>query len=226
MNKYLLLDANVVSAYYLPQSSTVKIHKRITDLLNCNKVKGRQKRPFVFFVPNFCIAEVFNIFRKYRYGKWNSKVKNNGAITKRFFNKIYKRFQSDIHNGRLFYHFELSRYHLLNTAFISPIDHHYAYGKSTYKQRPMSTFDLLIIAMGIELVRLHGKNEVKIITDDNRIFNIIERAKKIKTQTAKDIGLYEAGNLVGRKFSRSIYPDIIHIGKIKEKEFQELLTFD
>jgi hypothetical protein len=168
-----------------------------------------------------------NVLRKYRFGKWNKKVSKNGMISKRQFESIYKKFQNDIHNGKLFYHLELSRYHLLNTAFISPIDHHYAFARSSGKKKknpsPMSTFDLLIIAMGIELVRLHGKGCVKIVTTDNRISQMVERAKKIKNSTAKELGLYDAGKLVGRNFSKSIYPEVVHLSKATEKTFNELI---
>ncbi len=224
---YLIFDANVIAAYYLPHSSTPKINNRVARIISLNKVKGRKQKPFIFFIPNFCVAEIFNVLRKYRFGKWNKKVIRNGTISKKKFENVYSKFQKDIHNGKLFYHLELSRYHLLNTAFISPIDHHYAYGRTSGRQKknpsPMSTFDLLIIAMGIELVRLHGNGCVKIVTTDNRIYQMLDRAKKIKNTTAKELGLFEAGKLVGRNFSRSIYPDVIHLGKITMKEFDHFI---
>lgn len=224
---YLLFDANVIAAYYLPHTSLPKISTRVTKIISQNKVKGRKQKPYIFFIPNFCVAEIFNVLRKYRFGKWNKKVINNGTISKKQFDAVYSKFQKDIHNGKLFYHLELSRYHLLNTAFISPIDHHYAYGRISGKKKknpsPMSTFDLLIIAMGIELVRLHGNGRIKIVTTDNRIFQMIERAKKIKNNTAMELGLFEAGKLVGRSFSRTIYPDVIHLGKITENKFNQLI---
>jgi len=228
--KYFLLDASVVVAYYLPKVSSQKAHERMHEIVSAMRVRGRQKKPFVLFVPNFCVAEIFNTFRRCRYGKWNKKVKDiGGMISKKDFNRVYNRFQQDIRNGKLFYHYELSRYHLLNTALISPIDHHYAYQRNRTDNRrnprPMSTFDLLIIAMGIELVRLHGKESVCILTTDSRIVNISRRAEQIKTTTAEKLDLTKAARLVGRNcFSRSLYPKAFNLSKGKEKDFNKLLT--
>jgi hypothetical protein len=230
MKKYLLLDANVVAGYYLPRSSNSLIHERMTQLVNMLKKRGRTPKPFVLFLPNFCIVEVFNIFRKYRFGKWNRKViSNGGTITKQEYDRVYRQFQKDIHNGKLFYHYELSRYHLLNTALIGPIDNYYAYqrqrGKKKANPSPMSTFDSLIIGIGIELVRLHGQENVLLLTDDDRIYQMLQRASTIPKKTARKLGLYEAASLIGKQFARSLYPKALHLRKASQREYVAALGF-
>lgn len=228
MKKYLLLDANVVAAYYLPRSSHQRISLRMKELVSRLRKRGRAPKPFVLFLPNFCIVEVFNIMRKYRFGKWNKKVKSSGGIiSKREYHRIYRQFQKDIHNGKLFYHYELSRYHLLNTALIGPIDNYYAYqrqrGKKKANPSPMSTFDSLIIGIGIELVRLHGRENVLLLTDDDRIYQMLQRASAIPKTTARKLGLYEAASLIGKQFARSLYPKALHLRKASNKEYAQAL---
>lgn len=225
----MLLDANVIAGYYLPQATTPRIHQRMHELCKAMRTVGRAEKPFVLFVPNFCVAEVFNVFRKYRFGKWNPKVKKTGgAISKEKYEKIYSQFQRDIHKGRLFYHYELSRYHLLNTALISPIDQHYAYERQRGREKPnpspMSTLDLLIVGIGIELVRLHGNDSVFMLTDDDRIWQIVKRAGAMRENTVKRLGLNSASNLVGRRFSPKLFPKVVHLRKTSQAEFKELFA--
>lgn len=233
--KYFLLDSSVVVGYYLVQASSEKVHKRMQRIVSKMRVKGRKEKPFILFVPNFCVAEVFNTFRKYRYGKWNKKViESGGVISKAEFHRVYNRFQQDIRNAKLFYHYELSRYHLLYTALISPIDHYYAYqrkrngkGKRNKKRNPspMSTFDLLIVAMGMELARLHGRDAICILTTDSRIVNILGRAEHIPKSTIQKLDLVKAARLVGRNsFSRSLYPKVFNLSRGREKDFNEFCS--
>ena len=222
----MLLDANVVAAHYLSKASTPKIALRMEKILAASRTRGKAGNSLILYVPNFCVAEVFNVFRKYRFGKWSRKVLSNGPIPQREYQHIYAKFQKDIHNGRLFYHYELSRYHLLNTALVSPIDHHYAYerqGKEKKNPSPMSTFDLLIIGIAIELVRLHGKENVVLVTADNRIRQIMRRAATIPESVVKELGLHQAARLVGTRFSNSLYPQVLHLGHASTAEFERLL---
>jgi hypothetical protein len=228
--RYFLLDASVVVGHYLPRASTERVNGRINRIVSAARRKGQRKGELLLFVPNFCVAEVFNTFRKYRYGRWNRKVRDSGGVIgKKEFDRIYGRFQQDIRKGRVFYHYELSRYHLLNTALISPIDHHYAYQRNIKKKKPcpMSTLDLLIAAMGIELVRLHGRCCVRVLTTDSRIANILGRAERIRGSTVERLDLHKATRLVGLSvFSASIFPQVFDLSKGTEADFRKLLAAD
>src|SRR5690625_5821185 len=73
---YLLLDANVTAGYYLPRSlNSKKAKDRIANIFDSAR-SGRSD--FFFYLPNFCVAEVFSVFMKHSFGAWNSHVKKKG----------------------------------------------------------------------------------------------------------------------------------------------------
>jgi hypothetical protein len=151
---YILLDANVTAGYYLPRSlNSRRVAERIEILFD--SVRSGATKHF-FYIPNFCVAEVFSVFMKYAYGHWNRQVrKAGGTIDKRIYERLIRQFQNDIHNGRFLYHYELSRYHVLGINLVAPVDHYFKFTHHP-KSTPMGTFDHLIISMGIHLAHIHG----------------------------------------------------------------------
>jgi hypothetical protein len=66
---YLLLDANVTAGYYLPRSlDSRRARGRIRVIFDSTRSHAS---PPVLYIPNFCIAEVFSVFAKHAFGKWN-----------------------------------------------------------------------------------------------------------------------------------------------------------
>ena len=116
---YVLLDANVTAAYYLPRSTkSQRVKGRIEILFDSVRSGGSDH---FFYLPNFCVAEVFSVFMKYSFGHWNRQVRGN-TIDTRYYRRIVDQFQADIHNGQFIYHYELSRYHVLAIDLIAPVD--------------------------------------------------------------------------------------------------------
>src|SRR3989304_10364101 len=116
---YILLDANVTAGYYLKRSiNSIKAFERITNIFNSVRSGGTNH---FFYIPNFCIAEVFNVFMKHAYSRWNNHLKKKGTIDKRIYEKLVHQFEADIHNGRFLYQYELSRYHILAINLVAPI---------------------------------------------------------------------------------------------------------
>ena len=76
--KYLLLDANIPASYYLPRSTKSENTKQRAEVLFDSTRSGETE--FFFYLPNFCVAEVFSVFMKYSFGHWNKHVKT-GTIT-------------------------------------------------------------------------------------------------------------------------------------------------
>lgn len=200
---YLLLDANVTAAYYLPRSTkSVKVRERIERIFD--SVRSGETNHF-FYLPNFCVAEVFSVFMKYSFGRWNQHVKAIGTIDTRHYNRIVEQFQSDIHNGKFIYHYELSRYHVLGINLVAPVDHYFQISRARMKRRkgkkisetrvrpnvvPMGTLDHLIIAMGLHLTRIHGRDNVAILSSDDRLTDILAKCKGgIPTATIKKLKL-------------------------------------
>jgi hypothetical protein len=168
-----------------------------------------------FYIPNFCIAEVFDVFMKYTYGHWNKHVKA-GTLDKRIYRSIRNQFQQDIHNATLFYHYELSRYHVLALNLVGPVDHYFRLAHAdTQKGKnvvPAGTFDHLLIAMGLHLVKLHGQGNVVIVTADDRLEKVVKKCRaQLPSATVKKLGLDEAGTFTGIPFAPESFPDVINL---------------
>jgi len=210
---YFLLDSNVVAGYYLPKSlNSKKARKRIELILNFIR---EDKKDNFLYIPNFCVAEVFSVFMKYTYSAWNRHVKTKGTIDARIYNSLVNQFQSDIHNGKFFYHLELTRYHVLGINLVAPIDHYYQISRKTDKKKrivPMGTFDHLIISMGINLAHIHGPDNVCIISADDRLTNILDKCKSgISKQTIKKLKLQIAEEVTGKPFGPKLFPHHLNL---------------
>ena len=210
---YLLLDANVTAGYYLPRSlGSRRARDRITAIFNAVRSEGTRH---FFYLPNFCIAEVFSVFAKHSWGKWNKHLKNKGTIDTRVYNRLSGQFRKDIHNGAFINQYELSRYHILGIDLVAPIDHHYQITRGSKKQHhPAGTFDHLIISMGIQLAHVHGSENVAIVSADRRLLKILEKCHGgIPAAVRKKLKLDRAEELTGKPFSPDIFPrrvDLVH----------------
>ena len=217
---YCLFDANVIAAYYCPKTTrSSKVVKNARVLIE--SVRSGKSNHF-FYIPNFCIAEVFSVFMKYAYSNWNKQT-GGGKIGGKAHRALRKQFEADIHNARLFYHYELSRYHVLAVNLVAPIDHYYKlYRKS--KQSPAGTFDQLIIAMGIHLVKIHGSGKVVVITSDDRLARIIEKCRgTIRSSAEKRLRLKEASEFTGIEFRPESFPLVLNLKKATETQLKSLL---
>ncbi len=207
---YLLLDANVVAAYCLPQSSRSKnARARIANIIA--SVRTEASSHFLY-IPNFCIAEVFSVFAKYSGGRWNTHLKNKGTIDTRVYNSLIRQFRTDIHNGAFFYQHELSRYHILGIDLVAPLDHYYQITRAKRVKKgkphvPAGTFDHLIISMGVQLAHIHGQDNVAVVTADTRLAKILQKCgSEIPAKTVKKLKLDRAEAVTGRPFSADIFP--------------------
>src|SRR5712664_704814 len=133
---YGLLDANITAVYYLARSmknaKAAKVVERIRNIVDSVRTKGSDH---FLDIPNICIAEVFGVFAKYAFGKWNRHLKGMKTIDKRVYEGLIEQFQEDIHNGRVLYQYELSRYHILAQDLVAPIDHYFQHRRETKRAK-------------------------------------------------------------------------------------------
>lgn len=220
--KYIILDACVAAAHYVPESAAR--YGRLAERARL-LVEGFGK-PGVcdqrLLIPAFCIPEVFSIFAKYRFGKWNTHVKQ--PIDDLSYWRARLRFRNDIHNGRVIQQVELSRYVILATDLISPIDHHYEYyrsRKNKVRKVPMGAFDHCLIAVGIDLVKCRGHENVLIATADRRLGHILGKARKIKKQSAAKLGLIRTAKDLGLTWGPKIYPRVINLATARDVDLAQ-----
>jgi hypothetical protein len=214
---YCLFDASVIVSYFIPHAhKNPKVHERASSIIE--SVRSGESKHF-FFVPNFCIAEVFSTFAKLTYGAWNRQVRKRGKIDRRLYKSLRKQFQTDIHNAALFYHYELSRYHVLAVNLVAPVDHYFKLSRGVRKTvNPAGTFDQLIVAMGIHLTKIHGTGNVVVITADYRLSKLIQKCRSnISDSARKSMQLDEAEKLVGIPFESGSFPLVLNLDTAKEK---------
>lgn len=213
--KYLLLDSNVTAAYYLSSSTkSKKVRTRIESIFDS---KRSGKSDFFFYLPNFCVAEVFSVFMKYSFSAWNRHVTK--TIDTRVYKSLVEQFQKDIHNGKFIYHYELSRYHVLAINLVAPIDHYYQYWRGKKPVNPMGTFDHLIISMGIHLAHIHGRDNVAIVSADQRLTDILSRCNAgIPRKTIQKLKIDSGEKITGRNFCPETFPHFVNLRSARKRE--------
>ncbi|MDR3244491.1 MAG: hypothetical protein LBT79_07050 [Elusimicrobiota bacterium] len=164
--RYYLIDA---SAY----ARSVDLEYNIKNHVN-HSFFGNISKGYFYYIPQFCIAEVFNVYAKWYYRK--------NKIDTAEYNRLCSNFKDMIHNRKVFYPYDLHRYHNLRCDEIYEIEQK----TNRLKQgKPyLSTFDILIIAMGLELQHIHGKDNVVILSCDERLIKIANLVN-VKTEEFK-----------------------------------------
>ncbi len=173
---YYILDASaILHLYVIDEDLTPKLDHFVEQ-----KGLGRA----FLFVPNFCVAETFNTFAKFYY-RWKS-------LTPDQYQRCADAFKHDIHNGHLLYHYELNRYHVLNVDYIIPFEHLFEpkrpKGAKKGEEWTLSTFDILIIALGMELARITG-GRTYIVTCDRRLHKIAQVLLGLSSQQRVQQGI-------------------------------------
>jgi hypothetical protein len=220
---YLLLEANIVLGYYLPQSlDFVKARERIQTIID--SVRTKQSSHFLD-APNFCIAEIFSNLAKYSFGRYNRHVvKNSGTIDTRIYQSLCEQFQKDIHNARLLYQLELNRDHVLAVDLVASIDHYFKIRRTQKYATPSGTFEQLIVAMSIHLAHVHGQSNIEILTADSRLTALVTKCRTpIPARTVQNLKLARAQNVAGKAYGPDIFPEAIHLGKCSEVTLERAL---
>ena len=180
--KILLLDANVLVDYYLKQKK--KIIESVENLRGA-RLSGR----CLLFVPIFCIAETFSTFAKKRF--LNSTPKKKDAINVNISLEAKWAFDRDVsreyefHKIQYFTPLPLDRYHLFNAHLVyEPAWKRIAELQRKYPKdfgkKFLSTFDLLVIAQGIEMTYLYHEEDFRLITSDVLMLRICEYLRTLK----------------------------------------------
>ena len=151
---------------------------------------GRLAGRVFFYLPTFCVAEVFNIFAKYHYRKQ--------LLSPELYQETCDKFSEHIHDRHTFYCYDLNRYHNLNlsrrrvyrtehetlteyeavganprTTSEDKVREMYRakFPKRSIGSHYLSGADLLVIAMNLELIRIVGER-VYLVTKDRRMVEI------------------------------------------------------
>jgi hypothetical protein len=220
---FVLIDACVAAAHFAPKSTqSANLRKRSTALLTGSSPDVQLR----FLIPNFCIAEVFSVFEKYRWGRtWNKQVKPSHALTPKEFAAARTNFGDAIHNGSLMLQAELGRYHILSIDLISPVNAAYQIQRRRGRNkkinpRPASTYDMLIAAMGIWLQHEYGGEHFTIVTGDERLRLVVDRAKSVKLSHPIKAHLNDVAADLGLKYGPDLYPEVLNLTRANISEIE------
>ncbi|MDR3243659.1 MAG: hypothetical protein LBT79_02800 [Elusimicrobiota bacterium] len=156
---YYLLDASAFGRYIDEEYEGVIKHDIIKNKLD----------DYFYYIPQFCISEVFNMLAKWRYDEEYNKRYKKATITDNRYQELKNYFIKLIHDRLFLYPYDLHRYHNLNAHKIFDIENSVKREQPTDK---LSSFDILIIAMGIELQRIHGDKNITILSCDKRLIKV------------------------------------------------------
>jgi len=157
--KYYLIDA---SAFIYAIENLDKIKKNFF-------IERANKEAFLY-ISQFCVPEVLNGFARIFY--------RDKKIGDQLYKKWKNEFIKAIHNRNILYCYDLHRYHNLNTAPIYHFEHTIPYKKG---EGSLSAFDILLIAMGMELKKIHSSNNVSLLTRDGRLHRIANSSRSFVT---------------------------------------------
>jgi len=165
-----LFDASAAVELYAPSRGSIrKIVQHIAE-------QRKLHRKAALLIPNFCIVEVFNALAKKHF--------RERVLQREDYEDCLKRFREDIHWGRNLYAYDLNRYHVIAADEIIPIEHYVAV---EHDRDHLSTFDILIIAMGCELAFLRHPEPVYLVTCDRRIKKVCDQLKRTDKKVRQNL---------------------------------------
>jgi predicted nucleic acid-binding protein len=157
-----LYDASAAVELYVPSRDAAS---RAAHFILDQRVIHKQA---ITYIPNFCIAEVFNtLARKHLRPKGDEP-----KLSRQQHEDCLDRFRNDVHWGKKLYSYDLNRYHIVAVDDIIPREHDL--DKETEWDHP-STFDILVIAMAAELAYLGKPKETYLVTCDRRLKRVAEQ---------------------------------------------------
>jgi len=224
--KYLLWDASVVVPCYVPEATrNPKVPERARVILD--SIRNHRYDAFCY-LSNIVIAEVFANFARECYSRWDRQVNQRyggrgKTLDTRRYNSAVTKFHADIHNGALFYQIEVDRHHVMALDLIAPVDKHRKFYRNR-NVRSMGASDLLLGAIGIHLVKIHGRENVLLLTADARMGVIFSRAcPDLNPNTAKKLKLIQrAEELSLGPWGPGIYPHVLDLQRCTTPDLQEV----
>jgi hypothetical protein len=119
---------------------------------------------------------------------------------------------------------ELDRYHVLCVDLISPVNNAYkikrSRGGKKRQSRPGSTYDMLIAAMGIWLAQQHGRENFTIVTGDERLADVLYRARSAALSKSIRAHLTDTAASLGLTYGPDLYPEVIDLAHASKTELR------
>jgi len=106
---------------------------------------------------------------------------------------------------------------------VAPIDHSYKFSRGEGNVAPCGTFDHLIISMGITLAHIHGRDNVCVVSADDRLTDLLSKCSSLhRPTTIKRLKLDIAAGVIGHPFNKDLFPRYLNLKKAKVSELKEI----
>ncbi len=174
-----LFDTSAAVELYCPRNR--RSHLVLQHILQ----QRSQHRKATLLIPDFCIAEVFNVFARRHFQPTASDL----PLTHNEYEECLTKFRSDVRWGNTLYPYELTRYHILAADEIILVEHKLA---PREEKRHLSTLDILVIAMACELAYVGDPEKVFLVTWDRRMKTVFEELKKVDRTRLKELKVQRA----------------------------------
>lgn len=185
--KYYLFDTSTAKFLYQTNPNNPNLDTALTYLVTHNTLKEA-----VFYIPVFCIVELFNTYASYYH-----RLNTMNQIT---YDSIIAKIREHIRQQKLFQVYGITRYHNYNADSIYPVEHTFETEYSltglpastpakkiskklieikrdpSLKRYHLSSFDILILSMGMELKKIYFEDTC-ILSHDQRLCKIAAQCK-------------------------------------------------
>ncbi len=226
--RHVVIDANILSAYLHPGSvSSSHVRDRSSILLEA--AISSQWPGLRLYTPSICIAEALGVLDKYRFCTWHGPLKNDP--TRRMKRKDYESSRDKLAQAvkeRVIEQLSHDPSHVLLAGLVSPINNNLQIrrrdrGTKKASQRvkpPMGAADCLISGMTIHLVNRLGRDSVVLATADQRMADVLCKARKLRSTTAEKLGLPTVALQAGLEWSSDLYPNAINLNRASDADMQ------
>jgi len=171
-----LFDASAILQRYVGERPDWK--RKVDSIVSRRETPGSD---LTLFIPTICIVEVFKVLAQKCFGEHK--------IDALKYKECLDSFRREIHWGRVFYPYEMNRYHITAIDEVLPLDYILREREPDDKQ-PLSATDLLLVAMASDLTFLNGSNDsVSLVTCDKRIKKVCDyfRSGYVQDRNAKKV---------------------------------------
>lgn len=217
--RHIVIDTNVLCAYL--NSKTVhdkRLAERAAALITAAVENDWQ--PIQLYVPAFAIAEAQHVLDKYRFCKWSGPTKTDSS--KRLSADEYNRSRDLLYkllNDKSCARVDILPDHLPASSLVSLVNSKYQITrKKSNFSSPMSAADCLVAAIAIDVGIKVGSSRVAVVTDDRRMWRVLQRCKRLPPERARTLPLQSTANKLGVAWSVDLYPDAVLLTRANESQ--------
>lgn len=162
MRRRFLIDASALVPFFLqPTGPDARAKAAIVKLLGL-----RAEKKVILYVPNFCMAECSKAFAEVAFDAWTDFEKASTRYSQNVENLLD---YVSIRRRGLIQSFPLKRRHLEDIEAVFKAEYSM---RSRRDWKLLSGLDALVIAMGRDLGRIYGRDNVVIVTKDAQMARV------------------------------------------------------